>query len=52
MGVLVSVLSYVLQIVRMAAMVIAVMDVTIGAMEAANWPVGEVALKPHVLVIV
>ena len=36
MGVLVGVLSSVLQIVRMAAMVIAVMDVTIGAMEAAN----------------
>lgn len=36
MDVLVSVLSSVLQIVRMAAMVIAVMDVTIGAMEAAN----------------
>ena len=34
--VLVGVLSSVLQIVRMAAMVIAVMDVTIGAMEAAN----------------
>ena len=36
MDVLVGVLSSVLQIVRMAAMVIAVMDVTIGAMEAAN----------------
>ena len=36
MGVLVGVLSSVLQIVRMGAMVIAVMDVTIGAMEAAN----------------